>query len=151
MSAGTVGVAPGTTTFTLQDGSVISLVDWVDDRFHGVVQLGNGVSTPVEAFSAAVSQQIPGGTRTMTRVDTNIPRPGSNGLPQSYEMLIFSIGIRAVRACRPPTGQNQPVLADGQGAASEPVRLNTLFQIDRLTALEFKYREKTYAEGSIQD
>lgn len=151
MSMGTVGVAPGTTTFTLADGTVISLVDWIDDRYYGAVQLGNGQSTQVEAFSANQSQQIPGGTRSLTLADTNIPRAGSNGLPQSYEMLVFSIGLKAVRACRPQTGQSQPSLADGSGALSAPTRLNTLFQIDRVTACEFKYREKTYAQGVIQD
>lgn len=141
MSMGTVGVAPGTTTFTLQDGTVIALADWVDDRLYGTVELASADATPVEAFSAGVSQQIPGGTRSMTKVDTNIPRPGSNGLPQAYEMLIFSIGIKAVRATR--------------GAAldsfSDPVRVNTLFQLDRLLHIEMKYREKTYAEGVVQD
>lgn len=151
MTMGTVGVAPGTTTFTLADGTVISLVDWIDDRYYAVVQLANAQATPVEAFSASISQQIPGGTRSMTKVDTNIPRAGSNGLPQAYEMLVFSIGIKAVRACRAASGQTQPVLADGSGALSDPTRVATLFQLDRLLALEFKYREKTYAEGVIQD
>lgn len=151
MSMGTVGVAPGTTTFTLQDGTVIALADWIDDRYFGVVQLSTGQATPVEAFSAGRSQQIPGGTRSMTNVDTNIPRAGSNGLPQAYEMLVFSIGIAPVRACRPQSGGSQPVIADSSGALSDPVRLNTLFQLDRLIAVEFKYREKTYAEGVIQD
>lgn len=151
MSMGTVGVAPGTTTFTLPDGSVIALADWIDDRYFGVVQLSNGQATPVEAFSAGRSQQIPGGTRSMTNVDTNIPRAGSNGLPQAYEMLIFSIGLKAVRACRPQSGGSQPVIADGSGALSDPTRLNTIFQLDRLISCEFKYREKTYAEGVIQD
>lgn len=148
---GTVGVAPGTTTFTLASGEVIALVDWIDDRYYAVVQLSNAQATPVEAFSAALSQQIPGGTRSVTAVDTNIPRAGSNGLPQAYEMLVFSIGMKAVRACRPVTGGTQPQLADGGGALSDPVRLATLFQIDRLCALEFKYREKTYAQGVMQD
>lgn len=151
MSMGTVGVAPGTTTFTLQDGTVIALADWIDDRYFGVVQLSNGQATPVEAFSAGRSQQIPGGTRSMTNVDTNIPRAGSNGLPQAYEMLIFSIGLKMVRACRPQTGQSQPVIADGSGALSDPLILNTMFQIDRVLYSEFKYREKTYAEGVFQD
>ena len=48
MSMGTVGVAPGTTTFTLQDGSVISLADWVDDRIFSTIQLSNGQSGALE-------------------------------------------------------------------------------------------------------
>lgn len=147
MSMGTVGVAPGTTTFTLQDGTVISLADWIDDRLYGTIQLNNAQATPTECFSAALSQQIPNGTRMLTRSDTNLIRAGSNGLPQAYEMLIFSIGVDFVRAMRPPTGQSQPVLADGAGALSEGLRYDTFFQINRVMAVDFRYREKVYAEG----
>jgi hypothetical protein len=148
---GTVGVAPGTTTFTLPDGSVVALADWIDDRYYGVVQMQNGTTSPVEAFSAGRSQQIPGGTRTMTRVDTNIPRSGANGLPQAYEMLIFSIGIKMTRVCRPQTGGANPVLGDSSGALSNPPTLNTLFQVDRLIFVEFSYQEKQYSQGVLQD
>jgi len=147
MSMGTVGVAPGTTTFTLQDGTVISLADWIDDRVFSTIQLSNGQSGSLECFGAGLSQQIPGGTRTLTSADTNLQRPGSNGLPQAYELLVFSIGIDFVRACRPQTGQAQPVFGDGSGALSEPLRNATFFGINRLTNIQFKYREKTYAEG----
>lgn len=147
MSMGTVGVAPGTTTFTLQDGSVISLADWVDDRIFSTIQLSNGQSGALECFGAGLSQQIPGGTRTLTSADTNLQRAGSNGLPQAYELLVFSIGIDFIRACRPQTGATQPVIGDGSGALSEPLRMATFFGINRLTNIQFKYREKTYSEG----
>lgn len=147
MSMGTVGVAPGTTTFTLQDGTVIALADWIDDRVFGVVQLSNGQSGSLECFGAGLSQQIPGGTRTLSSADTNLQRPGSNGLPQAYELLVFSIGIDFIRACRPQTSQSQPVAQDTSGALSEPLRNDTFFGINRLTNIQFKYREKVYAEG----
>jgi len=151
MSMGTVGVAPGTTTFTLANGDVIALVDWIDDRYFSTIQLVNAQATPLEAFNVPLSQQIAGGTRPMTAVDTNIPRAGSNGLPQAYEMLIFSIQTELVRAVRPPTGLTQPVLGDGAGALSDLVRPETLFQINRLVAITMKYREKVYAEGVMTD
>lgn len=149
MAMGTVGVAPGTTTFTLQDGSVISLADWIDDRIFGTIQLSNGQSATLECFGSGLSQQIPGGSRTQSAADTNLQRAGANGLPQAYEMLVFAIGVDIVRACRPQTGQTQPVLADGSGALSESPRHNTFFQTNRVTNLQFKYREKVYAEGVI--
>lgn len=148
---GTVGVAPGTSTLALADGTVIELADWIDDRYYGTVQLSNGQSTPVEAFSAGRSQQIPGGTRTMTRVDTNIPRPGPNGLPQAFAMLVYTLAVKVTRVERPPTGQTQPVLADGSGALSNPVRLQTLFSVDRVTFLQYEYREKIYSQGVMQN
>ena len=151
MATGTVGVAPGTSTLVLADGSVIELADWIDDRYYGTVQLVNAQSTPVEAFSASRSQQIPGGTRTMTRVDTNIPRPGPNGLPQAFAMLVYTLAVKIVRVMRPPTGQTQPVLADGAGALSNPARLLTMFNIDRVTFFQYEYREKIYSQGVMQN
>src|SRR5512136_130731 len=96
-----VGVAPGTTTLTLPDGSTIALADWIDDKLYGCVQLINGQSTIVEAFSASRSQTIPGGTRVQTRVDTNIPRAGDSGLPKDWEMLVYGWCLKPIRAFRP--------------------------------------------------
>ena len=148
---GSVGVAPGTTTLKLPDGTAIMLSDWIDDKLYGSVQISNGQTTPVEAFSSGRSQAIPGGTRTSTRVDTNIPRSGDSGLPMSWEMLIYGIGVKMVRVMRPQTGATQPVLGDGTGALSDPPRLATLFQFDRVTFLAFEYNSKLYTSGVAQD
>jgi hypothetical protein len=148
---GTVGVAPGTTTLTLPDGTAVALADWIDDKLYGTVQLTNGQSTPVEAFSAGRSQAIPGGTRVQTRVDTNIPRNGDSGLPKDWEMLVYGWGMKMTRVCRPQTGQTQPVLGDGGGALSDPPRLATLFNVDRVTYLSYEYNAKVYTNGVMQD
>jgi hypothetical protein len=149
--AGTVGVAPGTTTFTLPNGQTISIEDWIDDKLYSTVQFQNGQTTPVEAFVSGRSQQIPGGTRTSTRVDTNVPRSGDTGLPMSWEMYIYGIGVGATRACRPATGATSPALADGSGALSDPPTLRTLFNVNRVTYLEFSYNDKKYTFGVMQD
>jgi len=149
---GFVGTAPGTTTLSLPDGTTIALADWIDDKLYGSVQITNGQSTSVEAFSNGRSQPIPGGQRVQTRVDTNIPRNGDSGLPKDWEMLIYGIGIKYSRACRPPDGQTQPVLADGVGnSLSAPLQLTTMFQIDRVIFFEFRYNDKQYSQGVPQD
>lgn len=148
---GTVGVAPGSTTLRLPDGTAISLADWIDDKLYSTVQLSNGQTTPVEAFSSGRSQAIPGGTRTATRVDTNIPRAGDSGLPKDWEMLVYGIGLMMVRVMRPQTGASQPVLPDGSGALSDPPTLRTLFNFDRVTFLAFEYNAKIYTGGVSQD
>lgn len=149
--AGTVGVAPGTTTITTENGQTLQISDWIDDKLYSTVQLTNGSVAPVEAFSAGRSQQIPGGTRTSTRVDTNIPRPGSAGLNKDWEMYVYGVGVKVTRTCRPATGQQQPQLADGSGALSDPPSLRTLFNIDRVTYLEYSYNGKIYSNGVMQD
>ncbi len=149
--AGTVGVAPGTTTFTLPDGRVVAIEDWIDDKLYSTVQLVNGQTTPVEAFTSGRSQPIAGGARTATRVDTNSPRAGDTGLPMSWEMFVYGIGIKMVRVMRPPTG-GTPVLADGVTASlSNPPTLTTLFNVDRVTYIEFNFNDKVYTKGVMQD
>lgn len=147
---GSVGVAPGTTTLRLPDGSAIQVNDWIDDRYYSTVQLSNGQSTPVEAFSVGRSQTIPGGTRTMTRVDTNVPRSGDSGLPKDHEMLVYSIGVKMVR-CMRANSAGAVTLADQNGSLSNPPTLASLFAFDRVTFLEFNYNSKTYSSGVAQN
>lgn len=148
---GYVGVAPGTTTITLEDGTTIALSDWIDDKLYGTVQLNNGQNNQVIAFSNGRSQPIPGGTRIQTRVDTNIPRNGESGLPKDWEVLVYGWGWKFTRAERPQTGQPQPVLADGGGALSDPVSQRTFFDLDRVLFFEYRYNDKQYTQGVIQD
>lgn len=151
MAGGTVGVAPGTTTITMDNGQTIQISDWIDDKLYSTVQFNNQQNGPVEAFSAGRSQQIPGGTRTSTRVDTNIPRAGSAGLPKDWEMYVYGVSCKLVRAMRPATGKTDPQLPDTNGALSDPPQLVTLFQLDRVTFLEYNYNGKVYTSGVISD
>lgn len=147
---GTVGVAPSTTTLTLPDGTAVALADWIDDKLYGTVQLQTGQSTPVEAFSSGRSQAIPGGARVQTRVDTNIPRNGDSGLPKDWEMLVYGWGLKMTRVMRANAAGNI-VLADDGVSLSDPARLNTLFQVDRVTFLAYEYNAKIYTSGVMQD
>lgn len=148
--AGTVGVAPGTTTIQMDNGKTISIEDWIDDKLYSTVQMVNAQTTPVEAFVAGRSQPIPGGTRANSNVDTNIPRSGDTGLPMSWEMYIYGIGVKMTRVMRATTA-GAVVLADGSGALSNPPTLATLFAVDRVTYLEFAYNDKRYTYGVMQD
>lgn len=149
--AGTVGVAPGTTTFTLPDGRTVQIEDWIDDKIYSTVQINNGRTEPVEAFVNGRSQPINGGTRTSTRVDNNMSRAGDTGLPMSWEMFVYGIGIKMVRAMRPATNESSPRLGDTGGALSDPPTLRTLFNVDRVTFVQFIFNEKAYTSGVIQD
>lgn len=148
---GYVGVAPGTTTITLQDGTTIALSDWIDDKLYGTVELVNGQNNQVIAFSNGRSQPIPGGTRIQTRVDTNVPRNGESGLPKDWEMLVYGWGWKFTRAMRGLTATGAVVLADGAGAFSDPVTQRTFFNLDRVIFFEYRYNDKQYTQGVIQD
>ena len=106
--AGTVGVAPGTYTFELPTGQVLAIEDWIDDKLYSTVQLSNGQSSQVEAFTLGRGQAISGGARPTTKVDTNVPRAGDSGLPMAWEMFIYGIGMNCVRVCRAPTAPLRP-------------------------------------------
>jgi hypothetical protein len=178
MGSGMVGTAPSTTTLTMPDGSTIMLADWIDDKLYGSVQLVNGQTGPVEAYSTARSMPIPGGQRIQTGVDTNIPRAGDNGLPKDWEMLVYGWGAQVTRVMRAPDGAPFPVLPDSYNtnvpfptpasfvssrpfsapsalvppyALSNVPSLNTLFQIDRVIQFAFEYNAKIYTKGTLQD
>jgi len=149
MSRGQVGVAPGTTTLKLPDGSSVALADWIDDKMYGCVQFNDGQSAPVEAFASGRSQTIPGGVRVQTRVDTNIPRNGDSGLPKDWEMLVYGIGIKFTRAFRGDAlGSSVPPILTN---FSDPTRLRTIFEIDRVCSMSFEYNNKSYSQGTMSD
>jgi hypothetical protein len=136
----------------LENGDVIAVADWIDDHLFSTVQLVNGQTGSVEGFSASRSQQIPGGTRVSTRVDTNLPRAGANGLQLAWEMYIYSLNVFIVRAMRGTTAAPTVCqLVDAGGSLSDPPTLRTLFQVDRVTALAFSYNGKEYTQGVIQN
>lgn len=140
MSRG-VGVAPGTTTLTLPDGSQIALVDWIDDQIYGSMELEDADTATVEAFSNGRSQPIPGGTRAQTKVDTNIPKAGDSGLPKDWEMLVYGWGIEFVRTMSTAT----------LAASSNPVTHSLAFEVDRRTYFEYQYNGKAYTSGRMSD
>lgn len=155
---GSVGVAPGTSTIELPDGTTIALQDWIDDKHYGVGQLQSGSASVLQLFSAGRSQPIPGGQsgRTLNKVDTNIPRSGDNGLQKDWEGLWYGIGLMIVRCSRPPTGQSQPQFADDTqggttGALSDPPTAQTEWSLDRILAFDYQYNGKSYAQGVMQD
>jgi hypothetical protein len=144
-------VAPGTTTITLQDGTTIALSDWIDDKLYGTVELVNGQNNQVIAYSNGRSQPIPGGTRIQTRVDTNVPRNGEAGLPKDWEMLVYGWSWKFTRAMRGLLATGAIVLADGAGAFSDPVDQRTFFDLDRVLFFEYRYNDKQYTQGTIQE
>lgn len=148
---GYVGVAPGTTTITLPDGRTVALSDWIDDKLYGSIQLTNGQTNEVMAYSNGRSQPIPNGTRVQTRVDTNVPRAGEAGLPKDWEMYVYGWGIKLTRAMRPTGGATQPILADAGTALSDPVDQRTFFNLDRTLFFQYRYNNKAYTEGVLTD
>jgi hypothetical protein len=146
--AGKVGVSPGTTTLTIPGYGAIALGDWIDDRHWSVVQLQDGQTDSLSAFSTGRSQQMIGGTRQNTLMDTNQPSNGVTGLPLSWEFFVYGLAIDFVRATRPDQGQDQP---RNLNSFSDPLRYQTFFQINRRVFCRYRYNSKMYSEGYIVD
>lgn len=144
---GMVGRPPGTTTITLADGTTVSLADWIDDRHWSTVELENGDVTTLIAFSSGRSQQIVGGGRMNTLVDTNIPGSGINGLPPAWEFLVYGFAFEFTRAARVTGAATVLQLAD----FSDPLRFATFFQLNRRIFNQYIYNGKMYSQGLIVD
>lgn len=143
-----VGTAPGTLTVVMPDGEVIELVDWIEQHLYGMIEFSAGDTTAVEAFSQARSQPIPGGARNLTSADTNTPRAGNVGLPQSWEFLTYGIGVYIKRVMRDTTTIGGGNANDG---LSDPCGQRTYFQFSRLVNIVYMYNGHPYAEGTLED
>jgi hypothetical protein len=144
-----VPVAPGTLTFRSREGNTVVAEHWLQDRLYTAVQLNNGEATEIQGFSAGRSQQIPGGTRLLSRSCTNLTKPGSTGLDRSWEMLVFSFGFHPLRAMR-VNSSSVVTLDDLSGALSDPVSPTSWFNVSRATAVEFMYRGKPQVTGRME-
>ena len=93
----------------------IEFADWTHDRLYHTVEMEGGDAQEIQAFIGAQGSPIPGGTRTLTEVDTNIPRSGDTGLQEGWEMLVYSIQINITREMgRDATNKRRPLGRTGQ-------------------------------------
>ena len=122
----------------------ISFADWVHDRFFSTCQLAHGQSTEADVFASGPGQPIQGGTRALTKIDTNLERAGTNGLSSSNEMLCYNIKI-SMRA-RGVTAGNA-ALTDHRVCAT----LSSLFDLKDKVYFEFRYAGKARCGGPITD
>jgi hypothetical protein len=75
----------------------IQFADWTHDRLWHTVELEGNDSQEIIMFIGGIGSPIPGGARTLTVVDTNIPRSGDTGVPEGWEELIYSIQLEITR------------------------------------------------------
>lgn len=136
--------------------------DWTHDKLYHTVEFTGGDTATLQAFVGSVGNTIPGGSRTLTDVDTNLIRGGDNGLQMGYEALIYSIQCQvtrematnlsggvfalqdtnAVQLSRPPhVGGYDPAVTNG----------GVMFDFLRKTYFKFAVNQKTNSEGPIDE
>jgi len=143
----------------------IEFADWTHDRLFHTVEFEGGDSNEQIAFIGGIGSPIPGGSRTLTEVDTNIPRSGDTGLQEGWEMLIYSIQIEVVREMGRVSAANAFQLQDSTTAAtaqwSRPAHVGgydpsivsggVLFDFMRKTYHRFQVNQKVQSEGVIEE
>lgn len=139
---GNVGTAPGTTTITLPGGMTVALSDWIDDKQWTVAELENGDNDELMAFSTGRSQNVTGGARNNSLLDTNIKGTGLTGLNKAWEFMVYGWALEYVRATRSPS-----TLA----TYSDPVDGRTAFELNRRIFVQYNYNGKDYCQGLIND
>lgn len=143
----------------------IEFADWTHDRLFHTVEFEGTDSQEIQTFIGAVGSPIPGGSRVLTSVDTNIPRSGDTGLQEGWEMLVYSIQIQATREMGRNAAQQAFALQDQTNSAgaqqfSRNVHLggydpaNTsggvLFDFMRKTFHRFQVNQKVQSEGPVE-
>jgi hypothetical protein len=137
----------------------IQFADWTHDNLFHTVEMARGDTNEVQAFIGAQGSPIPGGSRVLTEVDTNIPRSGDNGLSEGWEALVYSIQIEPVREMARLTASTSAfALEDTAGAQlSRPIHTGggdpaylaggILFDFLRKTFCKFTVNQKVKSEG----
>ena len=141
----------------------IQFADWTHDRLYHTIEFQGGDSVEIIAFVGAQGSPIPGGSRVLTLVDTNITRSGDTGLQAGWEMLVYSIQIEVTREMG-IAGGVQPAfsLQDTGGAQqSRPAHVGgydpavtnggVLFDFMRKVYHRFSVNNKTQSEGAIDE
>lgn len=144
----------------------IEFADWTHDRLYHTVEFEGTDSQTIQAFIGAQGATIPGGSRTLTQVDTNIPRSGDTGLQEGWEMLIYSIQVSLTREMARNVAQQYFQLQDTSNTGStnamqfsRPVHLGgydpnissggVLFDFLRKTYHKFQVNQKVQSEGPV--
>jgi hypothetical protein len=136
----------------------IQFADWTHDNLFHTVELQRSDTNEVQAFIGAQGSPIPGGSRVLTEVDTNIPRSGDNGLSEGWEALVYSIQLEPVREMSKVTAQANFTLEDTAAQQlSRPIHTGggdpsylsggILFDFLRKTFCKFTVNQKVKSEG----
>ena len=157
---------PGTLTVRVRGVPFpIEFADWTHDRLYHTVEFEGGDAQIIQTFIGAAGSPIPGGSRVLTIVDTNIPRSGDTGLQEGWEMLIYSIQLQVVREMGRNASQQAFSLQDltNAGGATQFSRnvhmggydpTNTvggvLFDFLRKTYHKFQVNQKVQSEGPVE-
>ena len=136
----------------------IQFGDWTHGDLYHTVQQAQGNTNEIQAFIGAEGSPIPNGTRPLTKVDTNIPRSGDNGLSEGWEALIYSLQIQPIREWA--TTNANIVLNDVAGQRSRPIHVGgndpnflaggVLFDFLRKTYVRFTVNQKVQAEAPAE-
>lgn len=157
---------PGTLTVRVRGVPFpIEFADWTHDRLYHTVEFEGGDAQIIQTFIGAAGSPIPGGSRVLTIVDTNIPRSGDTGLQEGWEMLIYSIQLQVVREMARNASQQAFSLQDltnvgGATQFSRNVHLGgydpanvvggVLFDFLRKTYHKFQVNQKVQSEGPVE-
>ena len=136
--------------------------DWTHDKLYHTVEFQGGDQAALQAFVGSEGNPIPGGTRVLTSVDTNLIRGGDTGLQMGYEMLIYSVQIQVVREMSRAVGQAAFTLEDTATlqlsrpphvGGYDPAVVNggVMFDFLRKTFFRFTVNTKTQTEGPADE
>jgi hypothetical protein len=143
------GAAPhATLTWKDANGNIQQATDVRQVQIYTTVQLNNGDSGDLRAFSQGISSQIPGGTRNLQEDDTNLSKAATNGLDRDTVMDVYQIGLHIERVMR-PGADGKVVKQDSGTARSNLPTVKTTFDVYRGGFIKFYNAEKLQTQGKF--
>jgi hypothetical protein len=130
----------------------ISFGEWRWDRIWSTLSFSDGDTAKRDFFVGSAGQQISGGRRTLTEIDTNTPRGGDNGLPIDWEIFVFSMRTKILDVVGTDAPDNNPDNGQWEDSldADTPDR-RMWFELDRKCLLTFKVNNKDRSMGRFED
>lgn len=140
----------------------IVFADWTHDRLYHTVEFEGLDSIELLSFSGARGQPIPGGSRTLTDIDTNLVRSGDTGLQDGWEALVYSIQIEVTREMGRTAAPGSFALQDtSTSQLSRPPHVGgydpaytaggVMFDFLRKTFFRFEVNQKVKSEGPVAE
>jgi hypothetical protein len=129
----------------------VKFSDWRWDRLWATISFSDGDSAARDFFIGTPGQQIAGGRRTLTDVDTNTPRSGDNGLPVDWEMFIFSIRTDILRVAGTNNPDLSPLDFDEASLDSDTPNRRMWFELMRKCKLELRINNKPRNDARFLD
>lgn len=130
---------------------VVKFGDWRWYRVWNRVYFVEGDTEEKLFFANGIGQRISGGTRNVTKVDTNQPRSGDTGLPTDWAAYIYQPKLSVVEVAGTDGDVDSPGAFDAGSLDTAQPNDRILFEVERKVFFQLEANDKMRQNGHFID